>query len=104
MSTPLEKLNFESFREQLHSPFAVQLDHNHQVSLELVAAVEGKTTPKMELFSLYFRGPFTPRLNQQIHALQHERLGTLEIFLTPVDADPVNGTTYETVFHRFRKT
>lgn len=103
MSTPLENLDFKIFREHLNTTFKVQDGGTGTVQLQLVDAVEGKSSPEIELFSLYFRGPFTPRLAQHTHPLQHEKLGLVEIFLTSIEADQENGTTYEAVFHRFRK-
>ncbi|MGH9569774.1 MAG: DUF6916 family protein [Candidatus Angelobacter sp.] len=103
MSIPLENLNAKLFREHLHTKFTVQDGTAGTVLLELSDAVEGDTSPKMELFSVYFRGPFTPRLSQQIHRLQHEKLGVVEIFLTAIEADQEKGTLYESVFHRFRQ-
>jgi hypothetical protein len=104
MSVSLENLNLKLFREHLHSNFKVQDGAAGTLLLELVDAIEGNTSPKLELFSVYFRGPFTPRLPQQIHRLEHEKLGVVEIFLTPIEADQEKGTIYESVFHRFRKS
>jgi hypothetical protein len=103
MPTPLEDLNAKLFREQLNSPFKVQHEPAGSITLELVDVAENDSSPRMELFSLQFRGPFRPRLEQQTHRLEHEKLGEFEIFLTPVSADQQNGTIYEAVFHRFRK-
>jgi hypothetical protein len=103
MPTPLEDLNAKLFREQLNSPFKVQHEPAGTITLELVDVAENDSSPRMELFSLQFRGPFRPRLEQQTHRLEHEKLGEFEIFLTPVSADQQNGTIYEAVFHRFRK-
>jgi Domain of unknown function (DUF6916) len=104
MSTPLDDLNAKIFREQLHGQFKVHQDNTAPIMLELVDVVESNQSPKMELFSLHFRGPFRPRLDQQTHRLEHEKLGEFEIFLTPISADQQNGTMYEAVFHRFRKS
>jgi hypothetical protein len=104
MSTPLDILNAKVFREQLHSQFKVHQDNSGTITLELVDVIENDLSPKMELFSLSFRGPFRPRLDQQTHRLEHEKLGQIEIFLTPISADQENGTMYEAVFHRFRKS
>jgi hypothetical protein len=103
MSTPLDSLNAKVFREQLHSQFKVHQDNTASITLELIDVVENDVSPKMELFSLHFGGPFKPRLNQQTHRLGHEKLGEFEIFLTPISADQQNGALYEAVFHRFRK-
>jgi hypothetical protein len=56
-------------------------------------AADGFRTP----FRLEFRGPTEPLLEQRIHRLEHESLGTLEIFLVPVGAN-ATGTTYEAIF------
>jgi hypothetical protein len=103
MPTPLEDLNAKLFREQLNSPFKIQHEPAGSITLELVDVAENDCSPRMELFSLQFRGPFRPRLEQQTHRLEHEKFGEFEIFLTPVSADQQNGTIYEAVFHRFRK-
>jgi hypothetical protein len=48
-------------------------------------------------FSLLFVCPDRRILNQGSYAIEHERLGMLEIFLVPVGADE-NGVQYEAVF------
>jgi hypothetical protein len=103
MPTPLEDLNAKLFREQLNSRFTVHQDNAAPITLDLIDVIENDLSPKMELFSLHFRGPFRPRLDQQTHRLEHEKLGEFEIFLTPISADQQSGTIYEAVFHRFRK-
>ena len=103
MPMPLDNLNAKIFREQLHSQFKAHQDNTEPITLELVEVVENDLSPKMELFSLSLRGPFRPRLDQKTHRLEHEKLGEIEIFLTPISADQENGTIYEAVFHRFRK-
>jgi hypothetical protein len=40
---------------------------------------------------------------QHIHTLEHDKLGRFDIFLTAVAGD-AQSITYESVFHRFRKT
>jgi len=102
MSTPLDDLNAKIFREQLHSQFRVQQAPTGTITLELVEVVENDLSPKMELFSLHFLGPATPRMPQHIHTLEHDKLGTFSIFLTAIAGD-ADGITYESVFHRFRK-
>jgi hypothetical protein len=102
MLTPLDKLNAQVFREQLHTKFKVLLG-GAALLLELVEVAERDSSPQMELFSLHFRGPSAPRLPQQVHRLEHERLGAFEIFLTAIDPGQEPGMLYESVFHRFRK-
>lgn len=98
---PLEELNAQVFREQLHTRFKVHAD-GAPMLLELIA-VEEKGSAAMELFFLHFQGPFTPKLQQRTHRLEHEKLGEFEILITPISAEPQQGTVYEAVFHRFRQ-
>jgi uncharacterized protein DUF6916 len=102
MLRPLRELNAEVFREQLHTKFRVSIEGGQSLALELAAVEEPPHAPGMELFSLQFIGPFTPRLEQRTHRLEHEKLGEFEILMTPIAADPAEGTKYESIFHRFR--
>jgi len=102
MLTPLDQLDAKVFREQLNTKFKVMLG-GAPVLLELVEVAERDSSPQMELFSLHFRGPGAPRLPQQVHRLEHEKLGAFEIFLTAIDPGQEPGMLYESVFHRFRK-
>jgi uncharacterized protein DUF6916 len=102
MSDHLQSLNARVFREQMHSKFNVNAGNGSVVPLELIEVTESDPSPKIELFTLQFQGPLRPRLNQQIHRLEHETLGACEIFLTAI-AEQDNSTIYESVFHRFRK-
>jgi Domain of unknown function (DUF6916) len=103
MPTALDKLNAKIFSEQLHTRFNVTTSGAEPMVLELFEVSEHETSPKMELFTLHFLGAATRRLPQQIHRLEHEKLGTLEIFLTAIGQDQDQRIIYESVFHRFRK-
>ncbi len=103
MTSPLDKFNSRTFTAQLHTRFKVHLPSAASTSLELVEVIDRDPSPEIELFSLHFLGPLTPRLEQQIHRLEHETLGEFEIFLTAIGAEPGRGIQYECVFHRFRK-
>ncbi len=103
MTSPLDKLNSRIFAAQLHTKFKVHFPNPARVSLELVEVMDRDASPEIELFSLQFLGPLTPRLEQQIYRLEHETLGEFEVFLTAIGADPGRGIQYECVFHRFRK-
>lgn len=99
---PLEELNAQVFREQLKTKFNVPTDGGAPVTLELIE-VEEKGGDRIELFLLRFAGPLLPRLAQQVHRLEHAKMGEFEIFITPLSASQEQGTIYEAVFHRFRK-
>jgi uncharacterized protein DUF6916 len=103
MSTPLDQLNARIFAEHLHTQFKLQREGAAPASLELIEVKENNPSPTIEFFSLQFRGPAEHRLPQQIHRLEHDKLGTFDIFITAISAD-AQGIIYESVFHRFRKT
>jgi hypothetical protein len=100
-----EKLTQEVFARQLHSKFRVRAETPRPVELELVE-VKGWYSQTMEQggmerFSLFFTGPADILLPQQSYPLEHEQLGTLDIFLVPV-ARTEEGLRYEAVFNFFK--
>jgi hypothetical protein len=102
MSSILDNFNSQTFTEQLHTKFLVPMAAPGPLTLELIEVNERNAVPRMEQFSLLFRGPQSPRLPQQIHGMEHDKLGRFELFLTAIAGDQ-QGITYEAVFHRFRK-
>lgn len=101
MTSVLDTFNSRTFTEQLHTKFSVHLQGMAPLTVELVEVTE-RNTPRTEAFSLLFRGPAGPRLAQQIHDLEHAKLGRFPLFLTAVAGD-AESITYEAVFHRLRK-
>lgn len=97
----LDTLNSRSFAEHLHTRFTVRAGEADPQTLELIEVNDPPTPPHIEFFSLQFRGPVTPRLRQQIHRFEHEKMGAFDLFLTVIGADEA-GTIYEVIFHRLR--
>ena len=56
----------------------------------------------VERFSLYFVGPGDFYLPQSIYRMEHDALGTLEIFIVPVGKEEA-GYRYEAVFNRLTR-
>ena len=52
---------------------------------------------RREPFSLVFRGPRSPWARQGIYRLEHDGLGSLDLFLVPLGPDAA-GMRYEAVF------
>ncbi len=50
-------------------------------------------------FSVLFRGPTEPALEQATYLLNHAELGDLTLFLVPIAADETS-RTYEVIFNR----
>ena len=99
MSDALDALNSRIFAGQLHTKFKVLVAGQAPMELALIEVKEHETAPKFELFTLAFQGPHEPRLNQQIHHFEHEKLGPFDLFVTAIGADQ-DGLVYEAVFHR----
>jgi hypothetical protein len=69
-----------------------------EATLENVQEREADPSAPRQPFNLLFRGPREPLLPQQTYRVEHDRLGTLEIFLVPVGSSDA-GTLYEAVFN-----
>lgn len=100
----LDQLTSEDFTPYLHQLFVVRLDGVEPIALELVSVTEPKLdnsefTPRRRPFTLLFLGPVSQLyLLQRIYRLEHEQLGSLDIFLAPLG--PEHGRMrYEAVFN-----
>jgi hypothetical protein len=87
----LETLTAEDFRPHQGSrfrlsggPSAVSLD---TVLAEVTEHGEVRSGPFRAPFSVVFRGPLQPVAPQGIYRVEHEKLGTLDLFVVPVGPD-----------------
>ncbi len=96
----LQDLTHASFEEHLNTPFRVHFGGEAPLEVVLfqVRLHEAHGGPRKQPFSLYFRGPRQPVLPQQIYRLEHEKMGTMEVFLVPIGPDG-QGMGYEAVFN-----
>ncbi len=69
--------------------------------LELVGVTKVDYSPRLDNFSLIFRGPQSPFVPQGSYRVNHQKLGELTIFLVPIGVDGA-GLQYEAVFNRIR--
>ena len=95
-------MSLGTFQPHLRSIFHIK-SANRSVPVALVAARD-KTRPgdkTLEAFSVVFRGPKKDALPQGIYPIQHESLGTFELFLQPI---PTKGDAqdYDAVFTRLK--
>jgi len=94
---PLDSLTAEDFRPHLSTAFRL-MDESVECELIEVTAQEGSALAGSRVaFSVVFRGPPQPVLEQRIRRLEHDRLGVLELFLVPIGLDDT-GMLYEAVF------
>jgi hypothetical protein len=100
-----ERMTEENFSKHLNSLFQVKVSAPRPVELKLVDVKGysvGTNEPNgMERFSLFFNGPGDLHLPQRTYQLEHEQLGSLDIFLVTVARDE-RGFLYEAVFNYFK--
>jgi hypothetical protein len=109
----LETLTADDFREHKNTRFRLTSDSPEggtpvSVEAELASVTEYADNALGTFripFSVVFHGPLEPVLPQGIHRLEHEGLGTLELFVVPIGPDepddPGEAATamrYEVVF------
>jgi len=94
-----EELLAPVFAQHLNTKFRSQLNENRSIDFELVE-VEPRFSPDgYECFSLQFRAPADAPIAQASYAVNHEKMGSLTIFLVPIGQDS-DGITFEAVFNR----
>jgi hypothetical protein len=94
-------LTQEEFAACLNTRFAID-DVSGTVWLKLVEVNAHDHSPRLDTFSLIFLGPPQPSLSQAIYRMEHETLGSQEIFIAPLGPQR-DALAYEAVFNRIRK-
>ncbi|MEP6848645.1 MAG: hypothetical protein ABI999_07300 [Acidobacteriota bacterium] len=89
----------DQFFSELNSQFRARLGDGPAFDLTLVDSHVQLSTASQECFTLLFRAPLDSEPVQSIYRLDHENLGTMEIFLVPVKKDD-EGLYYEAVFNK----
>ncbi|HEV2802039.1 MAG TPA: hypothetical protein VGW12_16305 [Pyrinomonadaceae bacterium] len=96
----LEQLTRDSFAAQLNTKFRINVEPEKTVELELVEVqAHGDVKGQSERFSVFFRGPLELLLPQSTYRMEHDALGSPEIFIVPIRRDDA-GFYYEAVFNR----
>jgi hypothetical protein len=97
-----DALNFASFEAHVGSAFRVQVEED---DYDFTLAEATDLTPpgvEGEQFSLLFEGPMDPAVPQGILRLEHEALGTLDLFVVPIGLTGDGCIRYEAFFNRLR--
>ena len=97
----LDKLTREDFAKHLNQSFTLRHDAG-DLALELIEAAPIETTAKLAegrraQFSLVFRGPKERPFGQMTYQIEHEVMGSLDLFMVPLGPDD-QGMLYEVVF------
>jgi hypothetical protein len=93
-------LTASHFQRHMGSSFRLRADDVVDVELlevDEVGVGPGAPPETRAPFSIVFLGPRDPVLAQRIYRLEHEELGTLDLFLVPIGRDDA-GVRYEAVF------
>ena len=102
----MSELTEKNFAQHVNTKFRVRGEAAEPVELELVKVKGYPTGPNeqqgMERFSLFLQGPAEAFLPQGTYALEHESMGTHELFIVPI-ARNEQGFSYEIVFNYFRR-
>ena len=94
----LDALTAATFEPLRGSTFRISHPDAPGFEVELVAVSEAEHRgPSRRQFSLTFRGGPDPPQPQRIYRLDHDDLGSVELFLVPLGPDGV-GQRYEAVF------
>jgi hypothetical protein len=99
----LRDLTLQSFHDCLHGTFHVQGPGGNPLPLELTDVIERNDSPKLEQFSLIFHNAAGVHLQQAIYEMQHDKLGTISLFLVPLGPREGRGMDYQAAFNRFRR-
>ena len=100
----MKSLDITSFTGRVGEDFRITLDGATRMEVRLITvtpAPDGWATPApiagRRPFSVVFRAPPGMPLPQRIYRLEHDELGTLDMFLVPIGPD-ADGMCYEAVF------
>lgn len=98
----LATITMEDFEPCLNQNFEVKSEPTDGFELELIQVKPlGEARPKKgyhQPFSLLFRGPMEPMLEQQLVELKNVTLGELALFLVPIGPDD-DGMLYDATFN-----
>ncbi len=100
----LNELKSRDFFPYLNQKFRIQLAAVEPLEVELIEVTdltsasgsENESSTRLP-FSIVFRGPKEPSLPQNIYDIEHDKMGTLNLFIVPIGPDS-EGMLYEAVF------
>ncbi len=99
-----DELTCATFEPHLNTEFRLTQEGSQAIGLELIVAEElgSEATQPSETgrraFALVFRGPAEVALPQMTYTVEHEKAGTQQLFLVPIQPDQ-EGPLYEAVFN-----
>jgi len=96
MQEPFKKADFSPY---MHDTFTVCSPYIGNLDVVLAELTE-KHYPGQECFSVIFKGPHQPVLQQMLYTISHREMGNFQLFMVPVNYPKQDGTYYQSVFNR----
>lgn len=93
-----ESPTIETFSQLSNKKFVMHFGESQSTELELVNVADVGSSDRQIQFSLVFVGRNAPVM-QGIYRLEHDELGTFDLFLVPIGMDQ-NGIQFEAIFNR----
>lgn len=95
-------LEHEEFSRHLNTRFRVHVNDSETTEAELIEISEHLVSARQERFAITFRTSNETFLGQGMRRLDHDQMGSLDLFLVPTGRNE-EGTYYEAVFNRLIK-
>ncbi len=92
----LHKPDFDPY---LNQTFTVHSEELGDQEVEMVELTE-KKYPGQESFSMLFKGPKEPVMQQMTYKISHEKMGQLNLFLVPINYHKQDGMYYQSIINR----
>ena len=98
------QLTEAEFSKHVNTKFRISIEPPLELELTEVKGYLSQPNEQtgMERVSAFFRGPGDRPLKQAIYPLEHDVMGTIDLFLVPIARDE-KGFRYEAVFNYFKE-
>lgn len=104
---PLDILTEETFSLYVNTQFRIYTSPLTVIKVELIkvkrwehpSQPKSANAPQLDCFSVVFRGPRNVALDSRTYKVEHDQMGSFEIFISPVD-DRKKLRRYQAVFNR----
>jgi hypothetical protein len=98
----INSLSLETFSSLKNTGFGLYDGALKVARVELIQATALKSRPRLEAFSLVFKGPAGRPLDQNTYRVRHDGLKPFNLLIVPFKRDD-SGVYYEAIFNRLRK-
>ena len=96
----IETFTHSTFAELSGTKFKLYDGEPEPSEVELISVGELVETKRQEMFGILFSVPDGRKPEQGSYTMEHEKLGSFELFLVPVVSD--DEVAYEAIFNRLK--